>query len=191
MLSWHSCRQIFRDRIFYYFGLLFLLRLIILITYSATQRPDTAFEKSMNGQDFGVRVLFTAFGVLVSLFSGLYTLVSPPTLSRVNSHISGDYTSGTFLIAAPTGAVTLEPCRRLWRAPQPQPAIPSLAIAPPNSVFAGLLSSLLRREAPFVSLVALSTLLSQFIPIFLASIPFSPIQTWQLHLVCRWATVSS
>ena len=41
--------------------------LVILVTYyTATQDPDTAFEKFMDGQAFGVRILFTAFGVLLT-----------------------------------------------------------------------------------------------------------------------------
>ena len=40
-----------------------------------------------------------------------------------------------------------------------------------------------------MSLVVLSTLVSKFLPVLLSNIPFSPIQTWQLHLLCAWITV--
>jgi len=54
-------------------GLLYMAGLIILVTYyTAIQDPDTVFEKFMNQQDFGVRVLFTGFGVVLTSFWDAY-----------------------------------------------------------------------------------------------------------------------
>jgi hypothetical protein len=68
-LNWFNHRQISMDRWLDCGGLLSLCGLTILIIYyNVTQLEDTAFEQFMNRQSFGVRVLFTAFGVLISLF---------------------------------------------------------------------------------------------------------------------------
>ena len=54
-------------------GFLYIAGLIILVTYyTAVQDPDTAFERFMDGQAFGVRVLFTAFGVALTFFWNRY-----------------------------------------------------------------------------------------------------------------------
>ncbi|KAK0644687.1 hypothetical protein B0T16DRAFT_356714 [Cercophora newfieldiana] len=135
--------------------------LIILITYyNAVVSPDTPFERFMNQQSFGVRVLFTGFGVLLTFFWDHY-------YSRV---------------------ATLEPYRLLSR-PLGAPAS-VLTVSPPTTVFSGIFTSLVRLEV-FPSIVALSNILSKFVPILLSNIPFSPIQTWELHLVCAWASVGT
>lgn len=54
-------------------GFLYIAGLIVLVTYyTAVQDPDTAFERFMDGQAFGVRVLFTAFGVALTFFWNRY-----------------------------------------------------------------------------------------------------------------------
>jgi len=63
-----------------------------------------------------------------------------------------------------------------------------LTASPPVTVFSGLFFHFLRLE-PFPLIVAFCNLLCKFIPILLSNIPFSPIQTWELHLVCAWTTV--
>lgn len=37
--------------------------------------------------------------------------------------------------------------------------------------------------------VGIATVISEFLPILLALIPFSPAQTWESHRVCAWMTV--
>lgn len=37
--------------------------------------------------------------------------------------------------------------------------------------------------------MAFCNILSKFTPILLSNIPFSPIQTWELHLACAWTSV--
>ena len=64
-------------------GLGLLCGLFGLILYYETSRQHTAFENFMLGQKFGSRVLFTALGVIISLFwDGYYaskSFISPPS----------------------------------------------------------------------------------------------------------------
>ena len=60
-------------------GLLLLCGLLGLILYYVTSKRHTAFEHFMLGQTFGSRVLFTALGVIISLFwDGYYSRKSSP-----------------------------------------------------------------------------------------------------------------
>lgn len=52
--------------------LVFLVGLLIIIIYYNTTYSDTPFEVFMDSQEFGVRFLFTLFGVIVSLFWDYY-----------------------------------------------------------------------------------------------------------------------
>ncbi|KAK4452710.1 hypothetical protein QBC34DRAFT_345777 [Podospora aff. communis PSN243] len=134
-------------------GVLFFLGLAILIAYyNATVEPDTGFERFMTDQNFGVRLLFTTFGVLLTFFWDSY-------YSRLTTAL-------------------------------PPRAFNSPSKAPPSTVFAGFIDSLLNLN-PFESIVGFTTILAKFLPILLSNVPFSPIQTWKLHLVCTWATEAS
>lgn len=54
-------------------ALLFILGLLILILYyENTILPDTSFEAFMDGQSFGVRILFTTFGTITTTFWSYY-----------------------------------------------------------------------------------------------------------------------
>ena len=46
--------------------------LVLILDYETVISPDTAFEAFMNSQSFGVRILFTAFGTIVSVFWSYY-----------------------------------------------------------------------------------------------------------------------
>ncbi|KAK4442846.1 hypothetical protein QBC34DRAFT_337928 [Podospora aff. communis PSN243] len=71
--NWVSIDDITKGRVIFYAGLLYISGLLILVTYyENTILPDTAFEQFMNNQDFGVRVLFTAFGILLTFFWDYY-----------------------------------------------------------------------------------------------------------------------
>ncbi|KAK3383353.1 hypothetical protein B0T24DRAFT_565994 [Lasiosphaeria ovina] len=54
--------------------LLFVSGLMVLILYYESTSLDTAFEAFMDSQKFGVRLLFTAFGVLISTVWEYYFL---------------------------------------------------------------------------------------------------------------------
>jgi hypothetical protein len=81
-----------------------------------------------------------------------------------------------------------EPYRQLWL--HPQPAKKSILVSPPTSVFTGGFTGSLVRGEVWLSLVGFTNILSKITPILLSNIPFSPIQTWEMHLACAWATVS-
>ncbi|KAK0702195.1 hypothetical protein B0H67DRAFT_676274 [Lasiosphaeris hirsuta] len=154
---WPRYSRATKDRILDCCGISCLCGLIILITYyNATQFPETAFEKFMNNQDSGVRVLFTGFGVLLTFFWDSYH-------ERV---------------------AMLEPYRQLWQRPQSY----VVTVPPPVTVFSSVISSLLQRQW-FISVVALTNVMSKFLPILLSAVPFSPIQTWELHMICAWTSI--
>ncbi|KAK0642030.1 hypothetical protein B0T16DRAFT_420926 [Cercophora newfieldiana] len=160
-LDWTTYRPVTITCVLDSCGLLFHFGLIILITYyNATELPHTDFEKFMNSQDFGVRIFFTALGVLLAMFWDKYY----------------------------TRVAALEPYRLLSLHPQPAS---TLAISPPTDVFTGALHSIFTHGQIFVSIVAITNILSKFVPMLLSNIPFSPIQTWQIHLVCAWGTIAS
>jgi len=62
-------------------------------------------------------------------------------------------------------------------------------ISPPVVAYSGIIDAFRRREW-FVTVVAANTILANFSPILLSTIPFSPSQTWMTHLVCAWMTVA-
>lgn len=85
------------------------------------------------------------------------------------------------------GVALMEPYRQLWR--RPQPALKSVAVAPPTTVFVGIWESLMRREI-FASCVALANILSKLTPPLLSNVPFSPVQTWLFHQVATWTAMA-
>ena len=73
LLDWSTYRRRTTDKVLDVCGLVYLAGLIILIIYyNVTVNPGTSFERFINDQDSGVRVLFTAFGVLLSFFWDYY-----------------------------------------------------------------------------------------------------------------------
>jgi len=176
-------------KIFEWCGLLYMAGLIILVTYyTAVQGPDTAFERFMDGQAFGVRVLFTAFGVVLTFFWNWYyasesTFYSSPSPSNIHQFHS------RILLTFTIGVTTLQPYRQL-HTPNGG-TLSTLLATPPTTVFTALPSILFLRQGIFPSVVALCDILARFTPILLSNIPFSPVQTWQLHIICAWTTVGS
>ncbi|KAI6091712.1 hypothetical protein F4821DRAFT_225422 [Hypoxylon rubiginosum] len=73
-------------------------------------------------------------------------------------------------------------------AKSPQHARRSILLAPPTNAFSGLWSSVRRRHG-FLAVVALTSILSEFLTIFLSNIPFRITQTFLIHNICTWAAV--
>lgn len=84
------------------------------------------------------------------------------------------------------GIAILSPYQLL--ANSPQHARRSILLAPPTNAFSGLVSSVRRRHG-FLAVVALTSILSEFLTIFLSNIPYRVTQTYLLHQVCTWAAV--
>ncbi|KAM7197758.1 hypothetical protein V8F20_006431 [Naviculisporaceae sp. PSN 640] len=133
-------------------------------------RRVITFEQFMNSQSFGVRILFTTFGVIISSFWDSYFL----RLSESQIH------------------------RRLARAPSL--AQNSILLSPPSNIFAGLWQSILhiiirrdRADDPdLLSFnIALATFFAKFTPIMLSNIPFHNTVTWKMHEACTWMAVFS
>ncbi|KAF3071243.1 hypothetical protein GL218_00614 [Daldinia childiae] len=138
---------------------LFILSgLLGLILYYNNTGGDTAFERFMDSESFGVRFLFTAVGVVISFFWASFF----------------------------SSIAVLSPYQLL--ASSPQHARRSILLAPPTNAFSGLLSSVRRRHG-FLAVVALTSILSEFLTVFLSNIPYRVTQTFLLHQVCTWSAV--
>ncbi|OTB08920.1 hypothetical protein M426DRAFT_6952 [Hypoxylon sp. CI-4A] len=73
-------------------------------------------------------------------------------------------------------------------AKSPQHARHSILLAPPTNAFSGLWSAVRRRDT-FLAIVALTSILSEFLTIFLSNIPYRVTQTFLVHQVCTWSAV--
>ncbi|KAI8964813.1 hypothetical protein F5Y11DRAFT_71337 [Daldinia sp. FL1419] len=138
--------------------LFILCGLLGLILYYNNTGGDTAFERFMDSESFGVRFLFTTVGVIISFFWASFF----------------------------SSIAILSPYQLL--ANSPQHARRSILLAPPTNAFSGLLSSVKRRHG-FLAVVASTSILSEFLTIFLSNIPFRVTQTFLLHQVCTWSAV--
>lgn len=56
------------------------------------------------------------------------------------------------------------------------------------TAFTGIFSAIRRRHW-FLTVVAATAILSEFMPILLNNVPFRITQTWVVHLVCTWLSV--
>ncbi len=72
---------------------------------------------------------------------------------------------------------------------RPQSAASSILISPAVEPFSGLFA-FIRQKDFFGTIVAITAILSKFMPILLSNIPFRQTQTWMAHLVCAWMTVA-
>ncbi|KAM7190486.1 hypothetical protein V8F33_009469 [Rhypophila sp. PSN 637] len=181
--------------------LLFTTGLLILVLYYETSvielkdargqtAPKYKFEAFMNSQSFGVRILFTAFGVIMSTFWDSYFL----STSEFQIH---------HRLAQKEGL----------------PAERSILLSPAAHIFAGLWSSLSllakhtlntvrgsnngpnKHNNPsndYTSMssqdmksfnIALATFFAKFMPILLSNIPFHNTVTWKMHEACTWMAV--
>ncbi|RYP75207.1 hypothetical protein DL771_002532 [Monosporascus sp. 5C6A] len=70
----------------------------------------------------------------------------------------------------------------------PQSAQRSILLAPPTNAFSGVWSAVRRRDG-FLAVVALTSVLSEFLPVVLAEIPFRVSQTYLVHRITTWSAV--
>ncbi|KAM7224616.1 hypothetical protein V8F06_000397 [Rhypophila decipiens] len=177
---------------------LFTTGLLILVIYYETTvievkdargqtAPKYKFEAFMNSQSFGVRILFTAFGVIMSTFWDSYFL----STSEFQIH------------------------HRLAQKDGGLPAERSILLSPAAHIFAGIWSSLSlffrhtlntargsdklnKPSNDYTSMssqdlksfnIALATFFAKFMPILLSNIPFHNTVTWKMHEACTWMAV--
>lgn len=55
--------------------------LVLVMYYELTSYADSGFEQFMNSQNLGVRALFTAIGLIISLFWDYYSSGKSPALT--------------------------------------------------------------------------------------------------------------
>jgi len=73
---------------------------------------------------------------------------------------------------------------------KPQPAQRSILISPPLDPFTGFVSAFRHRHDIFLSLVACTAVLSEFLPLLLGAIPWRVSETYLTHQVCTWLAVA-
>ncbi|KAM7211758.1 hypothetical protein V8F06_012860 [Rhypophila decipiens] len=152
-----------------FLALLFMVGLLALIlVYENTIAPDTAFERFMDSQSFGVRILFTVFGTVISLFWGYY--FSQTSESQIHRHLALSATDRM------NGRQGLTPEQSIY-------------LSPPSDVFVGLYRSVLHTRDFHSFNIALAALLAKFTPILLSNIPFYNTVTFKIHEACTWMAV--
>lgn len=72
----------------------------------------------------------------------------------------------------------------------PQPPWRSILLSRPTHGLSGLFASVRHRRA-FLVLTSFMALLSEFLPLLLANVPFNLTQTYQTHLICARATLAT
>lgn len=133
--------------------------LLALVVYYKNTRLDTPFERFMDSQTWGVLFLFTLVGVGMTVFR-----------DKLFSLVS---------ILSPY----------LLLAQRPQPAHPSLSLAPAENPFVGLFRGIFQQRSVLISAVSAASVLARFAPLLLSNIPFRITQTWMTHVVTVWMTV--
>jgi len=130
---------------------------LILILYYENTMLDTAFEAFMDSESFGVRILFTSFGIAVSWFWDHYFCVV--------------FDSELYRRIAANG---------------PLPAPSSILLSPPTHVFAispaWIASARTGRDVLSLG-VAVATFLAKLTPILFSNIPFRNTVTWKMHRI--------
>ncbi|KAI8634512.1 hypothetical protein F5Y19DRAFT_213645 [Xylariaceae sp. FL1651] len=141
------------------FLLFMLCGVLVLILYYSQTGGDTGFENFIDSDSFGVRFLFTSFGVIISIFwSSFFDSVA-----------------------------IMSPYQLLAR--RPQYASRSILLAPPTNAFSGLWYAARSRRI-FLAVVALASIVSESLSIFLSNVPFQVTQTYLVSQMSCWAAVS-
>ncbi|KAK4206729.1 hypothetical protein QBC37DRAFT_457723, partial [Rhypophila decipiens] len=147
--------------------LLAMIGLMVLVMYyELTSNPDSPFEKFMNSQSLGVRSLFTAMGVVVSLFWDNHYSGIGPTRKAIGGLENR-------LLTRRTEISTREPYRQLVIS---------------SSSSASLATAFLKWNHVII-LTAIGAALSKITPLLLSNVSFSPWLTWLTHQACTWSVV--
>ncbi|KAK4212793.1 hypothetical protein QBC37DRAFT_317663 [Rhypophila decipiens] len=151
--------------------LILLVGLLILILYYEMMLEDSSFERFMDSQSFGVRLLFTSLGTIISLFWDYY-------FSYISEHqlfhrlATTQPAQQSILIPLPSSVFT-----SLWHFMSRIPSLRSSRVH-------------ISKHDIITFNVALATLLAKFTPILFSAIPFRNTVTWKIHESCTWMSVS-
>lgn len=72
---------------------------------------------------------------------------------------------------------------------RPLPAQRSILISPPTNTFSGLYSAVRQRHF-YLGVLALTTLLADFLPVTLSHVPFSVLETYETQYTCAYLSIA-
>ena len=146
-----------------------------LVLYYNQTGGDTAFERFMDSNSFGVTFLFTAIGVGIKLY---WTLLDD---GKINSPCRG------YLTLTPDVEIrAMEPYRQLLHGGAP--AADSILLAPHSNPYTGLFYSL-RNCHYFNAYISLVAVLCEPLIVALSNIPFKPTLAFMAYKTCTYISI--
>ncbi|PQE05114.1 hypothetical protein CJF31_00006094 [Rutstroemia sp. NJR-2017a BVV2] len=159
-----------QDRLLYLSALALLTGTLGVVAAYYETAADTGFNRFMNSQGFGVRFFMTAVGTVVNLL-----------WSRIDtgkSFISFD----NLTLTTEKSPILHSPCSSRLSAAFSSPAYIYVTL---YAVFPSL-----RRRQYLVALVSFCSILSEFLPITLANVPYSRTATYLVFLICNYIAIA-
>ncbi|KAI1327624.1 hypothetical protein F5Y16DRAFT_371250 [Xylariaceae sp. FL0255] len=132
---------------------------LILVLYYGNTGGDTAFEHFIDSDSFGLRFLFTSFGVIISYFWSLFS----------------------------SAVAVMVPYQLLSQ--RPQAATRSVLLSHPTNCFSAIWYALRTRHL-FLGAVGLASLLSEFLGLFLSTVPYQVAETLLVSQLSIWMSVT-
>ncbi|KAL8995625.1 MAG: hypothetical protein Q9169_004668 [Polycauliona sp. 2 TL-2023] len=142
---------------------LFVLGLLALVVYYNLTSGDTAFERFMDSQTFGVTFMFTAVGVMLNLY-----------WSILDDDLRATHHYRLLLLASPSSLKAT--------------AANTILASPPSNPFTGFVYSL-QRKAWLPAWLSLVSILTEPLIVALANIPFKPGTAYTAYRVCTYLTI--
>ncbi|KAL8792874.1 MAG: hypothetical protein Q9195_004516 [Heterodermia aff. obscurata] len=147
----------------------------VLVLYYNQTGGDTAFERFMDSNSFGVSFLFTAVGVGVKLY---WTLLDDgKTIASRQRHLP---------LTHDAEIRAMEPYRQLLHGSAP--ASDSILLAPHSNPFTGLFYSL-RNGHYFNAYISFVAVLCEPLIVALANIPFKPALAFIAYRICTYISI--
>lgn len=133
----------------------------------------------MNSQGFGVRFLFTALGVaLVFCMSNFFRCRSSQILTAICAERTNSWVTGVGVLS-----------RFLLMSQRALPAQRSILISPPTNPISGLYAAV-RQRHPYLGVLAVTSLLADFLPVTLSHVPFSVLESYQTQYTCAYLSIA-
>ena len=144
----------------------FVSGLLTLVVYYNQTGGDTAFERFMDSQTFGVTFMFTAVGVMLKMYWGV-----------VDDDLRATHPHRLLLLASSSSSSLASPAARQ-----------SILASPPSNPFAGVVYSL-RRMTWLPGWLSIVAVLTEPLIVALANIPFKPGTAYMAYLVSTYITI--